>query len=91
VTWPIAVTGIASMTILAAIVAVVITQLSAGWRARTSVIREEEYHKLADEAVSAQREAARLLELVRAELSTIGQRTGEVERMLREVDDPRAR
>jgi hypothetical protein len=86
--WPEAATGMVSIALLGVIVAVVIIQLGSAWRARTSVAREEAYRKLAEDNLEVQLRTERRLDELAAGLAEVRTRTEELERMLREVDEP---
>jgi hypothetical protein len=87
-TWQETVMGALAIIFLLIILVVVIVQLGATWRARQSVAREEAYRRLAEEAAAAQRDAAQRLEAVQAELTALRERTGALERLLKEVEEP---
>jgi Tfp pilus assembly protein PilO len=87
-TWQEAVMGASGMAFLLVLIVVVIVQGAATWRARMSVAREEAYRRLAEEATRAQQQTAEQLERIRAELSTVNERTASLERVLTEVGEP---
>jgi hypothetical protein len=84
--WPeasIAIEGIAFITIVAS---VLIWQIFATGRTGLSAKRETAYQKLAEESAEAQNRTAAGLENAAAELTDLRQRTGELERMLKDVE-----
>ncbi|HZN19485.1 MAG TPA: hypothetical protein VFB84_15090 [Micromonosporaceae bacterium] len=87
-TWPEAAAGIAAITLLGMIVAVVIWQAGTLWRARMMVAREEAYRSLAEQATQVQQRTVQQLEQVRAELSGLRERSDEMRRVLTEVEQP---
>lgn len=89
--WQETVMAASTMVLATVVLVVVITQVAATWRARMSVAREEGYRRLAEQAVAAQQDTARRLESVTRELTSIRERTGHLEDLLREVDEPWAR
>jgi hypothetical protein len=83
--WPeasIAIAGIAFITIVAS---VLIWQIFATGRTGLSAKRENAYQDLAEASAEAQNRTAACLEKAAAELADLGQRTGELERMLKDV------
>ena len=84
--WPLATMIIGLFFAIAIGVAVVVPQIFSTWRARMSIAREEAYKKLAEEAVSLQRDIAGMLDKSSKELAQIRARTEEMERLLREVE-----
>lgn len=90
-TWPEAAAGIAAITLLGVVVAVVIWQAGAVWRARMLGAREEAYRLSAEQATQAQRQTVQQLEQVRAELTGLRERSEEMRRVLTEVEQPWAR
>lgn len=90
-TWQETVMASSTMVLATVVVVVVIAQVAATWRARMSVAREEAYRHLAAEATAAQQSTAHRLESVTRELASIRERTGHLENLLREVDEPWAR
>lgn len=85
-TWPeagIAIAGIAFVTI---VLSVAIWQIFATGRTGLSVKRETAYRKLAEDATEAQRRVADGLDKLVVELTDLRQRTGELERMLKDVE-----
>lgn len=86
VTWPEVSIPIVGMIFVGSIVVVMIWQTFATWRARMSVMREEAYQRLADEATQAQRKTAEELTKAVAELTELRNRASELERLMKEVD-----
>ena len=84
--WPEAATAIAGILMVIAIAVAVIVQGFTTARARMSIQREAAYRKLAEESADAQRRTAEQLELAISELTQLRDRTGEVERVLKEVE-----
>jgi hypothetical protein len=84
--WPEAAIAIAGILLVIAVVVVVIWQGAATVRARATVQREEAYRKLAEESVDAQRRTADQLERAVTELSSLGSRTSELERLIKTVE-----
>jgi Tfp pilus assembly protein PilO len=84
--WPEAAVAIAGIGLVIAVVVVVVVQIFATARARMSVQREEAYRKLAEQAGDAQERTAVALEKAVAELNGLRERTGELERVLKEVE-----
>jgi hypothetical protein len=80
--------GAAAMTFTGVIVVVVIVQLAATWRARASAAREEAYRRLAEESTQAQQRTAQQLAQVLAELAALQERTSQLQRVLKEVEEP---
>jgi len=84
--WPEAAIAIAGILLVVAVTVVVIWQGAATVRARATVQREEAYRKLAEESVEAQRRTADQLERAVAELTSLGSRTSELERLMKTVE-----
>ncbi|HYH89789.1 MAG TPA: hypothetical protein VEX67_11180 [Solirubrobacteraceae bacterium] len=84
--WPEAAIAIAGILLVIAVTVAVIVQASATVRARMSVQREAAYRKLAEESADAQRRTAEALELATTKLTDLSARTGELERVLKEVE-----
>ncbi len=84
--WPDAAVAIAGIALVGAIVVIAVWQLLATWRARMSGSQELEYRKLADTATDAQQRTAVALEQVLGEMRTLTRQTGELERMISEVE-----
>ncbi|MET0425247.1 MAG: hypothetical protein ABW046_15295 [Actinoplanes sp.] len=83
--WESATAGMVSTVLLGVIVVVVIVQLGATWRARTSASSEAGYRRLAEEAQATQQVLGARLDEVKAELDHLRARSDEMYRMLREV------
>jgi hypothetical protein len=84
--WPETAVAIAGIVLVIAVAVVVIVQVLATVRARMLVQREAAYRKLAEDAAAAQRRTAEQFELATAELGQLRAHTGELERLLKEVD-----
>lgn len=84
--WPEAAIAIAGIALVIAISVSVIVQVLATVRARMLVQREAAYRKLAEDAAAAQHRTAEQLELATTELGQLRAHTGELERLLKEVD-----
>lgn len=79
----IAIAGIAMVTI---IVSVIVWQAFATGRTGLSAKRESAYRRLAEDSAESHRQTADALERAAAELKELTRRTGELERMLKEVE-----
>jgi len=79
----VAIAGIAFITI---VISVIVWQVFATSRTGLSAKREQSYRKLAEEAAEAQRDTTAVLEKVVAELGELRKQTGELERLLKEVE-----
>ena len=77
--------GAFALALATVVIVTVVIQLSAAWRARALVAREEEYRKLADQAVSAELANASSARLAAEQLTSIGTRLTAIEKLLREV------
>jgi hypothetical protein len=77
--------AIVAVAFLFAGLTIAIWQLFATLRARMGVAREAAYRELAHEVADSQRRTAEALETTVAELRDLRQRTGELERVLKEV------
>ena len=84
--WPETAVAIAGIVLVIAISVSVIVQVLATVRARMLIQRETAYRKLAEDAAGAQRRTAEQLELATTELRQLRAQTGELERLLKEVD-----
>jgi hypothetical protein len=84
--WPEAAIIIAGILLVVAIAVPLIWQVAATVRARATVQREEAYRKLAADSVDAQRRTADQLERAVSELSALGSRTSELERLIKTVE-----
>lgn len=78
----IAIAGIVFVTVVAS---VLIWQIFSTGRTGLSAKRENAYQRLAEEATEAQKRTAATLEQAVAELSDLGLRTSELERLLKDV------
>lgn len=87
-TWPEAASGMVAIALLGLIVAVVIMQVGAVWRARMTAAREEAYRSLAEQLAQAQQRTQHQLEQMRSELIELRERTDEIRRVLTEVEQP---
>lgn len=83
--WSDAAIAIAGIALVGGIAVVVVWQLLATWRARMTGQDREAYRRLAEQATEAQAGTAAGLEKAVAELRRLGERTAELERMLKEV------
>ena len=77
--------GAFALALATVVVVTVVIQLAATWRARALVAREEEFRKLADQAVSAEQANASSARLAVEQLTSIGTRLTAIEKLLREV------
>ena len=84
--WPEAAIAIAGVLLVLAVTVALIWSVATTVRARVIVQREEAYRKLAADSVDAQRQTADQLERAVAELSSLGSRTSELERLIRTVE-----
>jgi hypothetical protein len=84
--WPEAAIAIAGILLVIAVTVALIWQVAATVRARAIVQREEAYRKLAEESVDSQRRTADQLERAVTELSSLGTRTSELERLMKTVE-----
>lgn len=85
VAWPEAMIAVGGIAMITVIVAIAIWQVLGTWRARMSVTREEAYRKLAEENLSAQTRLTVQQQRMADDLSTIGERVANIERVLKEV------
>jgi Na+-transporting methylmalonyl-CoA/oxaloacetate decarboxylase gamma subunit len=85
-TWPEALLGAAGIAFVTVVLSVLIWQIFATGRTGLSARRERAYQTLAEEATDAQRKTADELEKTSAELARLVERTGELERLLKEVE-----
>lgn len=83
--WPDAAIAIAGIALVLVIAAVAIVQIFATLRARASVAREEAYRKLAERCEESLNRIATDQRSGSEALTELTQRTGELERMLKEV------
>jgi Tfp pilus assembly protein PilV len=84
--WADAAIAIAGISMITVIVSVVVWQVFATGRTGLSARRENAYQKLAEEAAAAQRTTGETLEKAVAELAALRKQTGELERLLKEVE-----
>ncbi len=89
--WTEAIVAVGGMVFVVAIVAIIAMQVGATWRARMLAAREDAYRDLADRVTRVQEQTAQQLEAALAELSEVRAQTGELRRLLREVEEPWAR
>jgi hypothetical protein len=68
------------------ILVVAIWQLAASWRAKAVLIREDEYRKLGERAITTQEDTSRRLEGIGAQLTDAHQRHAAIERSLSVID-----
>jgi len=78
--------GLGFMLLVTAVTVVVIWQVAASIRARAAVSREQEYRRLADEAVATQETAQRQLAGLNDRMADIQVRMASLERVLKEVE-----
>ena len=83
--WPEAMIATAGAIGAFALVSVLVWQIFATGRAAISTRREDEYKKLAEDSTEAQGRIADRLGELAAEMQELRVRTGELERMLKEV------
>jgi hypothetical protein len=83
--WPEAMIATAGAIGAFALVSVIVWQIFATGRAAIATRREEEYKKLAEDSTEAQGRIADRLGELATELHELRARTGELERMLKEV------
>ena len=84
--WPEAAVAIAGITFITVVISVVVWQAFATGRTGLSARREQSYRRLAEESAEAQRAAAAVLEKAVTELGELRRQTGELERLLKEVE-----
>jgi hypothetical protein len=77
--------GAFTLALVTIVIVTVVIQVAAAWRARAQLAREDEYRKLASEAVSAGSTSAAGGKLIADELTAIGQRLTAIEKLLKEV------
>ncbi len=83
---PVAITFLAAAGLLATVIGgILVWQLLGAWRTRMAVGRERAYQELADEMAKSQRRTDTNLQRVLDELVELRNRTGEIERVLKEV------
>jgi len=78
--------GAVVLTLGTVIIVTIIVQLTAAWKARTSLAHEEDYRKLAEKATAALADSAESRKQIEAELAGIKSRLGAIEKLLREVE-----
>lgn len=83
--WPDAAVAIAGVTFAGSVIVVVVWQLMATWRARMGGTQALELRRIAEDASAAQSRTAVGIEQTLAELRSVDQRMGELERVLKEV------
>jgi hypothetical protein len=84
--WPEAAIAIAGILLVTVFMTTLVWQLFVTGRTGLSARRENAYRKLAEETAEIQQKTADALESAVAELRELTARTGELERMLKEVD-----
>jgi hypothetical protein len=84
--WTEASVAIAGIMFVTVVASVLIWQVFATGRTGLSAKRENAYRELAEDATEAQNRIAAGLEKATAELADLGQRTAELERMLKDVE-----
>lgn len=77
--------GAAVLTLSTIIIVTVIIQLSATWRAKSRLAREDEYRKLAEQATAASASAAAAGLRLADDVAEIKTRIASIEKLLREV------
>lgn len=77
--------GAAVLTLVTIIIVTIIIQLSAMWRAKARLAREDEYRKLAEQAAAASASAASVGQRLADDLSDVKARLAAIEKLLREV------
>ena len=78
--------GLGFMLLVTAVTVVVIWQVAVSIRARATVSREQEYRRLADQAVATQETAQRQLAELNDRMTDIQARMGSLEGVLKEVE-----
>jgi ABC-type Fe3+-hydroxamate transport system substrate-binding protein len=78
--------GLGFMLLVTAVTVVVIWQVAVSIRARAAVSREQEYRRLADQAVATQEAAQRQLAELSDRMADIQARMASLERVLKEVE-----
>jgi len=78
--------GLGFMLLVTAVTVVVIWQVAVSIRARATVSREQEYRRLADQAVGTQETAQRQLAELNDRMADIQARMASLERVLKEVE-----
>ena len=78
--------GLGFLLLVTAVTVVVIWQVAASIRARAAVSREQEYRRLADQALATQETAQRQLAELNDRMADIQTRMASLERVLKEVE-----
>lgn len=78
--------GAVVLTLGTVIIVTLIVQLTAAWKARTSLAREDGYRELAEKATSAVAENAQSNKRVENDLIDIKSRLSAIETLLRQVE-----
>jgi ABC-type Fe3+-hydroxamate transport system substrate-binding protein len=78
--------GLGFMLLVTAVTVVVIWQVAVSIRARAAVSREQEYRRLADQAVATQEAAQRQLAELSDRMADVQARMASLERVLKEVE-----
>ena len=78
--------GLGFMLLVTAVTVVVIWQVAVSIRARATVSREQEYRRLADQAVATQETAQHQLAELNDRMADIQARMASLERVLKEVE-----
>ena len=78
--------GLGFMLLVTAVTVVIIWQVAVSIRARAAVSREQEYRRLADQAVATQETAQRQLADLNDRMADIQTRMASLERVLKEVE-----
>ena len=78
--------GLGFMLLVTAVTVVIIWQVAVSIRARAAVSREQEYRRLADQAVATQETAQRQLAELNDRMADIQVRMASLERVLKEVE-----
>jgi len=78
--------GAVVLTLGTIIIVTLIVQLTAAWKARTSLAREEAYRALAEKVAAALADHAEFQKQTGATLATIESRLAMIEKTLREVE-----
>ena len=78
--------GLGFMLLVTAVTVVIIWQVAVSIRARAAVSREQEYRRLAEQAVGTQETAQRQLGELNDRMADIQARMASLERVLKEVE-----
>lgn len=84
--WPDAMIALGGIAMVTIIVAVVVWQLLASWRARMSLAREDAYQKLAEESAQMQKTMADDQRRMAEQLDSVNTRLASIERILQQVE-----